>query len=76
MPLLVLEELRPGGSAIIASSPDSAVIAQFWRCVLAEADATVAHLENTGDETLAALERAERDRLYRIAPLFGGPFCG
>ena len=72
MPVLLLEEHRPGLSqVIIATSSDSVAIAAFWQAVLQESEDVVRSLEETGDETLAALERAERDRLRRVAGLFG-----
>ena len=73
MPVLLLEEHRPGLSpVIIATSSDRVVIAAFWQAVLQESEDVVRGLEETGDEALAALERAERERLLRIAGLFGG----
>ena len=73
MPVLLLEEHRPGLSpVIVATSSDHVAIAAFWQAVLQEAEDVVRNLEASGDETLAALERAERDRLRRIAGLFGG----
>lgn len=73
MAILLLEEHRPGLRPImVASSSDRSVISAFWDAVLIEADATVKDWEARGDETLAALERAERDRLRRVAGLFGG----
>ncbi|MCH7810785.1 MAG: hypothetical protein IH863_09420 [Chloroflexi bacterium] len=77
MPVLLLEEHRPGLSpVIIASSSDRFAIAAFWRAVLQESEDVVRSLEETGDEALAALERAERERLRRIAGLFGGEGSG
>ena len=72
MPILILEEptLRSGRS-IVATTTDRQVIAAFWRAVLAESAAVVEELEACGDEILAALERAEREKLQRVAPLFG-----
>ena len=73
MPVLLLEEHRPGLSpVIIATSSDRQAIAAFWQAVLQESEEVVRALEETGDESLAALERAERERLHRIAGLFGG----
>lgn len=73
MAILLLEEHRRGlQPVIVASSSDRSVISAFWQAVLIEADETVRELEARGDETLAALERAERDRLRRVASLFGG----
>jgi hypothetical protein len=73
MALLVLEEPRLSRQrCIIASTANREAITTFWRSVLAEADATVIDLESHGDEIMAAVERAERDRLRRVAALFGG----
>ena len=73
MPVLLLEEHRSGLSpVIIATSSDRDAIAAFWQAVLQESEDVVRSLEETGDEALAALERAERERLLRIAGLFGG----
>jgi len=71
MPVLVLEEPRLGRRAIIASSCDPEVIRAFWTSLLAEAEAAVQQFEEDGDEVLAAVERAELQRLRRIAALFG-----
>jgi hypothetical protein len=74
MPVLVLEEPRLGRRrAIIASTCDREVLRVFWACLLREAEEAVTQLEDTGDEVLAAVERAELERLRRIAGLFGGP---
>jgi len=70
MPVLVLEEPRLGRRAIIASSCDPEVIRAFWTSLLTEAEAAVQQFEEDGDEVLAAVERAELQRLRRIAALF------
>jgi len=72
MPVLVLEEPRLGRRAIIASSCDPEVLRIFWASLLREAEEAVTQLEEDGDEVLAAVERAELERLRRIATLFGG----
>jgi hypothetical protein len=73
MAILVLEEPRLGHKrAIIASSADPTLLRKFWAVVMAEAEAAVRCLERDGDDVLAAVERAELDRLRRMAPLFGG----
>jgi CRISPR/Cas system endoribonuclease Cas6 (RAMP superfamily) len=73
MAVLVLEEPRLGRRrAIIASSCDPEVIRAFWTSLLAEAEAAVQQFEENGEEVLAAVERAELQRLRRIACLFGG----
>ena len=75
MPVLVLEEPRLGQRrAIIASSCDPSLILAFWTTLLEEAQDAVHRLEEEGEEVLAAVERANLERLRRIAPLFGGPF--
>ena len=72
MPVLVLEEPRLGRRAIIASCTDRHVICAFWSSLLTEAEEAVRQFEADGDEVLAAVERAELERLRRIAGLFGG----
>ena len=72
MPVLVLEEPRLGRHAIIASTCDPEVLRTFWASLLREAERAVTQLEDAGDEVLAAVERAELERLRRIATLFGG----
>lgn len=72
MPVLVLEEPRLGRRAIIASCTDRDVICAFWCSLLTEAEEAVREFEQAGDEVLAAFERAELERLRRIAGLFGG----
>jgi len=68
---LVLEEPRLGRRAVIASSRDPEVIRMFWVRLLSEAEDAVRSFEEGGDEILAAVERADLERLRRIAPLFG-----
>jgi hypothetical protein len=73
MPILVLEEPRFGRRrAVIASSTNPILLREFWSVVIAEAEAAVRSLERDGEDVLAAVERAEPDRLRRMAPLFGG----
>jgi hypothetical protein len=73
MAVLVLEEPRLGRRrAIIASSCDPEVIRVFWASLLVEAEEAVRQFEEDGEEVLAAVERAELERLRRIAGLFGG----
>jgi hypothetical protein len=73
MPVLVLEEPRLGHRhTIIASSCDPSLILAFWTTLLEEAQDAVHRLEGEGEEVLAVVERANLERLRRIAPLFGG----
>jgi len=72
MPVLVLEEPRLGRRHVIASSCDPEVLRIFWASLLREAERAITQLEDAGDEVLAAVERAELERLRRIATLFGG----
>jgi hypothetical protein len=72
MAVLILEEPRLGRRAIIATCTDREVISAFWASLLAEAEEAVRQFEEDGDEVLAAVERAELERLRRIAALFGG----